>query len=43
MENEHDHEHPCPSPKGCITYWRAKGAEIPDDTECCICWLRENM
>jgi len=33
-----DHEHPCPS-SGCITELRRQGVDIPDGTECCLCWL----
>jgi len=32
-----DHEHPCPS-LWCIAQLRAEGHDIPDDTDCCVCW-----
>jgi hypothetical protein len=34
-----DHEHPCPTMDGCITSLRRDGFDIPDGTDCCICWL----
>lgn len=41
-EKTYDHEHPCPTREGCIRYWRGKGADMPQDTECCVCWLNDN-
>jgi hypothetical protein len=32
-----DHECPCPS-RRCIDQLRAEGHDIPDGTDCCVCW-----
>jgi hypothetical protein len=37
--DELDHEHPCPS-VGCLDDFREAGHIIPDNIDCCICWIR---